>query len=115
MKQRKEVEIAKACHEVHNIHCKINGKKVTPWEEKTAEHQAIVINSVEKILAEEINDPEEAHDNFVNLKEQFGWEFGEEHSTRDKTSPLLCDYDELDDFGRQTFEFFFAAAKTFKK
>ena len=115
MKIRNEVKIAQACHAVHNIHCQATGNKVTPWEERTPEHQAIVINSVEKVLSGEITSPEEAHENFVHMKEQFGWEYGEEFSTKYKTSPALCDYDELEPVARQSTEFFFAVASTFKK
>ena len=115
MKQKKKLKIAIACHNAHNVLCKNNGQRVTPWENKSTEHQAIVVNSLEKVLSGEIESPEEAHVNFVDMKEKFGWEYGERFSTRDKTNPRICDYDELDDLDRQKAEMFYAVASSFKR
>ena len=115
MKQKKKLQIAKACHNVHNVLCENNGLQVTPWEDKSPEHQAIVIDSLERILSGEFTSPEESHDNFVHMKEEFGWEYGDEYSTRKKTNPRLCDWSELEDIDRLKEEFFFAVASSFKK
>jgi len=115
MKEKKKLQIAKACHNAHSVIAKNNGMKVIPWEDKSEEHKAVVINSIEKIVSGEIKSPEEAHENFVHMKEEFGWEFGPEYSTRFKTSPRLCDYEELTDVELQMEDTFFSVAVAFRK
>ena len=88
--------------------------KVTPWEEKTPAHRAIVKSAVKKILKGTITNPEESHMNFVFMKREDGWKFGEKYSTRNKTNPRLCDYRELPDLERQKEELFFAVASSFR-
>lgn len=115
MKQNKKLKIAKACHNVHNVFCANNGMKVIPWDEKATEHHAVVINSIERILSGEVESPEDAHENFVRLKEDFGWEYGPEYSTKNKTNPRLCDWEELPQVERMKEELFFAVVSGFKK
>jgi len=114
MKHKKKLQIAKACHNVHNVLCKKHGLHVILWDDKSPEHQAIVINSIERILSGEIESPEQAHQNFVDLKEEDGWSFGV-FSTKDKTNPRICDWDELESVDRMKEELFFAVASGFKK
>jgi len=115
MKQKKKLQIAKTCHEVHNVLCANNDMQVIPWEEKSTEHHAVVVNSVEKILSGEVESPEESHSNFVHMKEEFGWEYGPKYSTKNKTNPRLCDFEELESVERQKEEYFFAVVSSFKK
>ena len=115
MKTKKKLQIAKACHNVHNVLCAKHGLQVIPWEEKPLEHQAIVVDSIEKILSGEVNSPQEAHDNFVEKKMSFGWTYGEEYSNTNKTNPRICEWDELDGVGRMKEELFFAVASSFRK
>ena len=115
MRQKKKLKIAKACHNVHNVLCQKHRLQVIPWEDKPVEHHAVVVNSIEKILSGEVESAEEAHDNFVNMKEEFGWEYGPEFSNKNKTNPRLCDWDELDGVERMKEELFFAVASSFKK
>jgi hypothetical protein len=115
MKEKKKLQIAKACHAVHNVLCANNGLQVIDWEDKPTEHHAVVINSIEKILSGEVESAEQAHNNFVHMKEEFGWEYGPEYSERFKTNPRLCDWHELDPVERQKEEYFFAVASSFKK
>lgn len=112
---KKVEKIARACHEVHSVFCKNNGFKVTSWDEKSEEHQQTVINSVKKIVKGVIKSPQEAHTNFVFQKRKDGWNYGEKHSERKKTSPRLCDWNELPAIERQKEEFFFAVASSFVK
>ena len=111
----KAKKIAKICHNVHNVICEQNGLKITPWEEKSEEHQSIVIDSVNKILIGEINSAEEAHENFVDTKMEMGWTYGDRHSEKKKTSPRLCEFDDLPEFERKKDEYFFAIACSFRK
>ena len=111
----KSKKIAKICHNVHNVICEQNGLKVTPWEEKSEEHQAIVIDSVDKILSGEINSPEQAHDNFIGMKIEEGWIFGANHSEKKKTSPRLCEFTDLPDLEQMKDEYFFNVACSFRK
>lgn len=108
-------KIAKACHAAHNQICKNHGQHVIPWENKSKEHHKTVKNSIKKILNGKINSPEEAHINFVEKKEKEGWEYGPEYSTKKKTNPRLCDWEELEDVEREKEEMFFAVASSFKK
>jgi len=115
MKNKKKLQIAKTCHEVHNVLCKNNGMQVIPWEDKSPEHHAIVADSVEKIVKGIVRSPQEAHYNFVIGKRKDGWEYGPDYSTRNKTNPRLCSFDELEDIEREKEEYFFAVASSFKK
>jgi len=115
MKQKKKLQIAKTCHEVHNVLCAANGMQVIPWEEKSPEHQAIVISSVDKILNGILTTPEESHMNFMFMKREDGWKYGDSYSTRNKTNPRLCEWDELEEIERQKEEYFFAVVNSFKK
>jgi hypothetical protein len=87
--------------------------QVIPWEDKSDEHHAIVMNSVDKIVNGRITSAEDAHMNFVMMKREDGWCYGDEYSTANKTNPRLCDFDELDDVERQKEEYFFAVASSF--
>ena len=113
MKQKKKLQIAKACHNVHNVLCKKHGMQVIPWEDKSPEHQATVADSLDKILSGAIRTPQEAHFNFVMKKRQDGWEHADEYSTRNKTNPRLCEWDELESVERMKEELFFAVASSF--
>ena len=115
MKKKKKLKIAMACHAVHNVLCENHGLQVIPWEDKSDEHQAIVLDSITKILDGHVDSPEDAHNNFVGMKMEDGWEYGDEYSTENKTNPRLCDYEDLDDIDRMKEEFFFAVASSFKK
>jgi hypothetical protein len=115
MKKKKIRKIAIACHNVHNVLCENNGLKVIPWEDKTPEHQAIVMDSVKKILKGEITSAEEAHNNFAEMKLSEGWSYAPEFSEKKKTSPRICDFEDLEDIDRQKEEYFFAVASSFIK
>ena len=115
MKKKRKLQIAMACHKVHNVLCESHGLQVIPWEDKSPEHHTIVIDSIDRILSGEIESPEEAHDNFVAMKEADGWDYDTEYSTANKTNPRLCDWDELDDVDRMKEELFFAVASSFIK
>lgn len=115
MKQKKKLQIAQACHNVHNVLCASHGMHVIPWEEKSPEHQATVADSLDKILSGAIRTPQEAHMNFVFNKREDGWEYDEQYSTRNKTNPRLCAWEDLDEVERQKEEFFFAVASSFRK
>jgi len=110
-----KLKIAKACHAVNNVLCKNHGLQIITWEDKSPENQKIVLESITKILEGYLTSPEEAHNNFVEMKMKNGWEYGNEYSTENKTNPRLRDYDELNDFERMKEEFFFAIASSFKK
>jgi hypothetical protein len=112
MKQKKKLQIAQACHNAHNVICKNAGMHVIPWEEKSPEHQATVADSLDKILSGAIRTPQEAHFNFVMQKREDGWEFYQQYSTRNKTNPRLCDWDETEQMKE---EMFFAVVSSFKK
>lgn len=112
---RKLEKIARACHEVHNVFCKVNGLKVTPWEQKSEEHRQTVIASVKKIVKGIVKSPQEAHMNFVFQKRKDGWVYDETHSETKKTSPRLCDWNELPLIEQQKDEYFFAVASSFIK
>lgn len=111
----KTKQIAIACHNAHNVLCKYNDMKVTPWEQKSKEHQKIVENSVKKILSGKIGNPEEAHENFVTKKESEGWSYGVRYSEKLKTNQRLCSWDELSVLDRQFGDLFFEVANSFKK
>jgi hypothetical protein len=111
----KAKQIAIACHNAHNVLCKYNDMKVTPWEEKSKEHRKIVENSVKKILKGKIGSPEEAHENFLAKKEAKGWSYADKYSEREMTNPRLCNWEELSAFDRQFEEMFFAVANSFNK
>lgn len=110
----KTKRIAKACHAAHNQICKEFGQPVIPWESKSPEHHETVKNSVKKILNGVIRSPEEAHMNFVFKKREDGWKHGTEYSTKNKTNPRLCDFDQLPKVERLKEEMFFAVASSFK-
>lgn len=111
----KAKQIAIACHNAHNVLCKYNDMRVTPWEEKSKEHQKIVQNSVKKILSGKIGSPEEAHENFVAKKTSEGWSYGVRYSEKLKTNQRLCGWDELASLDKQFEEIFFAVASSFAK
>ena len=115
MKKKRKLQLAKACHNIHNVVCLNNGMQVIPWEEKSEKHHKVVINSIDKILKGKINSPEESHDNFVAKKEKDGWIYGEKFSTKNKTNPRLCNFNELEGPEKEKEDFFFALVSSFKK
>ena len=115
MKQKKKLQIAKVCHNAHNVICKSAGMHIIPWEKKSKEHKKTVADSLDKILNGTIRTPEEAHFNFVMNKREDGWEYGDDYSTRKKTNPRLCDWEVLDEIDQMKEEMFFAVASSFKK
>ena len=108
-------QIARTCHEAHNQICKNNGQETIAWEDKSEAHHKTVKNSIKKILNGIIGSPEEAHMNFKFKKRKDGWTYGENYSTRARTNPRLCDFEELPEAERQKEEMFFAIARSFKK
>lgn len=115
MKKKRKLQIAMACHNAHNVLCESHGLQVIPWEDKSPEHHAIVIDSIDRILSGEIESPEEAHDNFVFMKEADGWGYDTEYSRKNKTNPRLCEWDDLEKVDRMKEELFFAVASSFIK
>lgn len=66
MKYMNQVEqIAKTCHEVHNVVLRIYMNTTIPWEDKSEAHKEVVRDSVLKILNGDIKSPQQAHVNFV--------------------------------------------------
>ena len=72
-----------------------------------------LINSVDKILNGVLKSPEDSHMNFVFMKREDGWQYGDNYSTRGKTNPRLCEWEELEDVERQKEEYFFAVVNSF--
>ena len=109
------LQIAKTCHEAHNVICKLHNQEVISWEDKSAEHKRTVQDSILKILDGSIVNAEIAHINFVAMKISDGWSFDEIYSVELKTNPRLRNYQDLPQADIMKAEMFFAIVKSFMK
>jgi hypothetical protein len=88
-------QIAKTCHEVNRAWCGSIGDFSQPsWENAEDWQQKSAINGVELHLNRDVS-PEQSHENWMQVKLDDGWTYGEVKDVENKKHPCLVPYLEL--------------------
>jgi len=110
------IQIAKTAHAAHRAFCiNVEQSKQPTWPETTQSHKLTVYNSIKKILSGELRSPQEAHENFVNMKLEGGWVWAPVHNVELKHNPRLTAFDKLTPANIFKDIMFFDIVMSFKK
>lgn len=101
--------LAQQVHEVNTVFStQILGEDKKEWALLTNEQRAALVKVVRKTIAEKIEDPEKAHENWLKEMVGEGWSFGPEFDETKKTHPNMVTYDQLEK-GQQTKDYLYLA------
>jgi hypothetical protein len=89
-------QIAKTCHEVNKTWCELNNDfSQMKWEEAPQWQKDSVINGVNFHLSNPNSKPEDSHNNWLKIKEEEGWVYGEIKDIDKKQHPCMLPYNKL--------------------
>jgi hypothetical protein len=89
-------EIARVAHEVNRAYCASVGDDSQPaWEDAPDWQRRSAIDGVTYHVVHPQSTPESSHNNWMSLKEQEGWKYGETKDPVAKTHPCFRPYSEL--------------------
>lgn len=90
------LKIAEIVHEVNRIYCSSIGDNSQPsWEDAPEWQKQSMINGVNYKLANLSATPQEMHENWLKVKTEDGWTYGEVKDVEKKTHPCFLPYAEL--------------------
>ncbi len=94
-----------ACHEANKRYCATIGDySHAGWDETPDDIKASCIDGVRNALKGAT--PQESHENWMKLKKEQGWIYGEKKDHVAKTHPCLVPYDELPSAQKKKDEIF---------
>ena len=114
MNREEIIKIAEICHNAHDTYLSSIGHESIPWKDKSDEHKSIVLDSVENILSGYIDSPKSAHENFVKLKKDKGWRYGQLYDRKLKFSPRICKFENLNSDQKALEIMFFSITSSYK-
>lgn len=89
-------EIARVAHETNRTYCETLGDNSQPfWEDAPQWQKDSAIEGVRAIKEGNVNEPKESHINWLRVKENEGWVYGEEKNPEKKTHPCILPFDNL--------------------
>lgn len=93
----KIVDVARICHEANKAYCEtLKDYSQWPWDSAPEWQKESAINGVKFIVKNEgVVHPEAQHNNWMALKLEQGWRYGNEKDVDKKTHPCLVPYDDL--------------------
>lgn len=90
------LQIAELCHEVNRAYCLALGDtSQPPWASAPEWQTQSAVDGVVFQLAHPDSTPEESHANWMKVKLDAGWKYGEKKDEAAKTHPCIRPYDEL--------------------
>ena len=88
--------IAKVCHEVNRVYCEsIGDTSQLMWEDAPQWQRESAIRGVSYKRHNPESSPESLHENWVKVKVEQGWKYGELKSETMKTHPCMVPYNML--------------------
>jgi len=88
--------VTKLCHEANRILCQSIGDNSQPkWENAPSWQKESAINGVVFHLNNPTVTPQNSHENWLAVKENEGWVYGEEKDELKKTHPCMLPYNQL--------------------
>lgn len=88
--------IAMICHEANAAYCRSLGDdSQKPWADAPEWQKASMINGVEFHLANPDAGDSASHDNWLKMKAEQGWVYGEVKDEEKKTHPCIVPFDQL--------------------
>lgn len=89
-------QIACVCHEANRAYCEVlDDYSQPPWWEAPAWQKESAIAGVQAYLDNPGITPERSHENWMKLKEEGGWVYGETKDPDKKTHPCMVPYSDL--------------------
>lgn len=89
-------EIAQVAHETNRIYCQILGDySQPPWEEAPDWQKESAIAGIQAYRDDPSITPEQSHENWMALKLEDGWVYGETKNPDTKEHPCMVPYSEL--------------------
>lgn len=106
--------IANICHNVNKAFCETQGDFSQPtWEDAPQWQKDSAMNGVKFHLDNETT-PEMSHENWLKVKLEDGWVYGEVKDVEKKTHPCIMPYHELPEFQQTKDALFKAVVDSFK-
>ena len=106
--------VAEACYEVNRILCESQGDMSQPrWVDAADWQVESVVDGVEYIIANPLAHPCDSHENWLRLKTEEGWVYGEIKDTERKRHPCIVPYDQLPASQKLKDHLFTSIVKTF--
>lgn len=107
-----QLQIAIVCHEQNRAYCAALGDYSQPiWAYTPMWQKSSAINGVAAIARGDVKKPEDSHANWMKLKLEEGWHYGQTKDPEAKTHPCLVPFDELPEDQRVKDILFFNTAK----
>jgi hypothetical protein len=111
---RKIDKIAEICHNVNKAFCESNNDfSQVSWQEAPNWVKEPTINGVKHMLDSDVT-PEMSHEEWVRVKVEDGWVYGEEKNGELKTHPCILPYHELPQVQKTKDLLFKAVVDSFK-
>lgn len=89
-------DIAQVAHETNRVYCRILGdNSQPPWGEAPDWQKESAISGVEAYVNDPGITPEKSHENWMRLKQETGWKYGELKDPDKKEHPCMLPYTEL--------------------
>lgn len=108
-------QIAKICHETNRAYCETIGDYSQPkWEDAAEWQRESARNGVNYHLENTLAKPEDSHNNWMKLKIEEGWVYGEEKNPEAKTHPCIVPYSELPDSQKIKDSLFIGVVNSFR-
>lgn len=107
-------KIAKTCHEVNRVYCLGHGDSSQPlWKDAPEWQKDSAISGVVYYLQNPYSKPEDIHNNWLKVKKEDGWVYGEVKDPENKTHPCIVPYEELDLFQKVKDTLFLSVVRSF--
>lgn len=107
-------QIAKVCHNVNRAYCRSIGDYSQPtWKEAPDWQKESAINGVDFHMSNDVS-PEQSHENWMKVKLEDGWVYGDVKDPDKKEHPCMVPYEELPVEQRTKDYLFKAVVDSFK-
>lgn len=89
-------KLASICHDANASYCRTLGDfSQLPWDSAPLWQRNSIIDGVKFHLSNPVADPERSHENWMKVKLEEGWVYGEQKDPPNKTHPCLVPFNEL--------------------